>query len=203
VTYTPYLDQGLERWLFTTARRNLWRVPQWYSVDDLVQDGYASFYKCAKHYGRLARKRKPKKDDRRNFMALVKRTFENHIHDLSTKSTIQRVEKPVSQLHRPEISADDWLERHASVVEESMADITIVLQQAPREIKQAIAILVGDVVDVKYLRTSKKNTKLVNRETTNEYLCRRLIAFGHNFDPKKVDMIEQVRHYFGVQSTAT
>lgn len=206
MTYTPYLDEGLERWLLSTARRSLWRVPSWYTVKDLEQDGYACFYKCVARYQRLGRKRKPHKEDRRNFMALVRTTFERHIHDLSTKHTRQKIEKPVSQYHRPEVKSEDWLERHGQVIEDSITDLTLLIYNAPWEIRQAIAISIsGAAQDYKRVRPKHKpKASYTVRETTNEYLCRQLSELNpqRRFDPKKVDIVDMVRQYFGVYSTA-
>lgn len=90
MTYDHYLDDGLKKWIVVTARRNYWRVSAWYDLDDLIQDGYLCYQKCVVKYARLIRKRRPSKDDRRNFMALVKRAYENHIHDLASKRTDQK-----------------------------------------------------------------------------------------------------------------
>lgn len=196
MTYSAYLDEGTERWLHATARRNLWRVSAWYDYDDLVQDGYVCFQKCVNHYGRLQRKRRPKKNDRRNFMALVKRTFENHIHDLATAHNDQRVEKTVSAfISNDIISTEAWLERHGSV-EEALGDVTTLVRNAPREIKKLIELLASDVrLHPPYER---KKARGKPRETNNEYWCRVLNDLDPmlKLDPNKVDIEERCRRYF-------
>src|SRR5690554_2636340 len=108
-----YFDAGLKRWIRATAYKNYWRVSHWYDLEDLIQDGYMAYCTCAEHYGHLVRKRKPSAEDRRNFMALVKRTFENHIHDLATKRTVTQ-ELPISMLQNDDDdeSHHAWLEQH-------------------------------------------------------------------------------------------
>lgn len=174
--------------------RNHWRVAAWYDVEDLKQDGYACFYKCVERYQRLNRKRKPRKEDRRNFMALVKRTFENHIHDLARKKRLRRVEVPVSQLRLADtMTSEAWFERYGPV-EEALCDVSHVLRNVPKELRQLLAALTTDADQgVRYLRGAPgKHTGLRKRQTTNEYWCQ--IAGIKN----DVDVVSMFERYFGV-----
>lgn len=183
------MDQGLERWIKSTAKRNHWRVASWYELEDLIQDGYLCYSKCAARYGRLGRKRNPTKENRRNFMALVKRTYENHIHDLAAERTAQP-EKPISQLHGPDDTAEAWLERHGSI-EQAIADLAMVLKTTPKEIGAFLGVLTNDAFEgIAYVRVKRRRAYV--RETTNEHYCRLL-----GLDPKTIDIVEEVRQYFG------
>lgn len=193
LAYQPYLDEGMQRWLHTTAMRNHWRVAGWYDIEDLKQDGYCCFYKCVERYQRLNRKRKPRKEDRRNFMALVKRAFENHIHDLARKQRVQRVEKPVSCMRHDAITTEEWFERYGPV-EEALCDVSHLVRNLPKELRQLLAALTVDADQgIKYARGKPgKRTKLRKRQTTNEYWCQ--IAGIKN----DVDVVSMFERYFGV-----
>lgn len=69
------MDDGAKGWLYKTARKNYWRVAQFYEFDDLVQDGFYWYY--------FVRQRYPQATERKHIMALFQRCFTNHIHDLA------------------------------------------------------------------------------------------------------------------------
>jgi DNA-directed RNA polymerase specialized sigma24 family protein len=181
-----YLDQGMRGFIHKTAWKEFWRVANWYEVDDLVQDGYLSYYKCVKAYPQLIVE-DPTPDQRRHFMALVRTTFVNHITDLSNKSS--RV--PEQALSR--YSADDgglaWDEILPAQAEEG--SVVTLLASAPAEIKQLVKLLAGDSKALLAFKRNKKGRKAF-RETTNEFYCRLL-----GFDPKYEDVVGRVRAYFG------
>jgi len=188
-----YLDQGMERWIYATAHRNYWRVPKWYDLQDLIQDGFMCYQKCVEAYGRLTRKRRPQKDDRRNFMALVRTTYLRHITDLANWRTATP-ERTVGKLRDAADTVEAWLERHAPI-EHAYQDLSVLITSAPHDIKRLLQALTGDTGEVlSYLKKPLTKPGLFRRETTNEYLCR----LAQN-DPKRVDMAERLRHYFCTQ----
>lgn len=180
-----YLDEGLRRWIITTARNNHWRVAKWYDLEDLVQDGFLCYSKCADHYKRLGRKRKPSKNDRRNFMALVKRTFENHIHDLASDRTVT-AEDIVTNLRRADEEPTTCFERLAKP-EPAIAEFVVMLNKAPKELLQLIAILVDD---------TEQGLQFANLRLRR---CHMLVCHRLGLDPKGVDNLDLVRHYFKAQ----
>jgi len=93
-----YFDAGLRGWLKTTAVKEHWRVASWYSVEDLVQDGYVCYCKCRDRYTLAVPQPgdrpdgyahqnlftdQPNEKQRKHFMSLVQRAFYNHIYTLS------------------------------------------------------------------------------------------------------------------------
>ncbi|MFA5699618.1 MAG: hypothetical protein WC954_07810 [Sphaerochaeta sp.] len=182
-----YLDEGMKRWIVATAYRNHWRVAAWYDLDDLIQDGYLSYHKCATKYDRLIRKRKPKKEDRRNFMALVKRTFENHIHDLASKRTRQRPEVILSRLRITKVDGDynesTILERIGGVTDATIAEEVAYFNRMPSWMKKVLRGVIRDV----------QKGKRVTVEDINARLCR---VFGD--DEKSVDKVSEVYDILGI-----
>lgn len=192
-----YLDEGLRLWIMATAHQNHWRAPAWMSVNDLIQDGFMCYEKCVKRYERLTRNLNPRKHHRRNFMALVKITFTNHIHDLSSTRTEQR-ERPISSVQGEEDTFESWMDRNGQA-EESTAELGILLKQAPLQIQEFLIALKHDAAlgPTRGYEDGKRTAaqKAMDLETPNQYACR--LA---NLDPKQVDMVKVLRQYFGVCS---
>ena len=100
-----YLDAGMKGWIVNTAKKEFWKVAEWYEFQDLVQDGYLCYYKCRKRlHGRLLVKT-PTKDQRREVQAYVKTAFLNHISTLATKR-MQLHDRAISLL----VASDPWLD---------------------------------------------------------------------------------------------
>lgn len=71
------MDEGAAAWLQRTAAKNLWRVPDYYELDDLVSDGMECWVKVTQRYSNVK--------SAAHLMALFKTTFTNHVHDLARK----------------------------------------------------------------------------------------------------------------------
>jgi DNA-directed RNA polymerase specialized sigma24 family protein len=192
----PLMDRSMSGWIVNEARRNYWRVARWYDLADLVQDGYLSYAKCKARYGHLFNN-PPTKGERKWFMALVQRTFHNHIYDLAMEKT-----------HCPEVT-EAWLaekeeKQAASVPANDIADAAAVLLRAPAEIGALIAALARDINEGyrrSHLRTRTKvtvaygakgtahasqSTRVMKgrkglRETTGEFY-RRIVGAGEGVD---------------------
>lgn len=184
----PFLDAGMRGYITNTARKNFWRVAEWYPFEDLVQDGYLCFYKCRKHYPDLSDIADPTKAQRSWFFSLVKTTYLNHISTLAAKHRAVP-ERAVSQMGSDTSSeVAIWEMLLGAGAEEST--FRVLLAQAPAEIKQVLELLAGDGADaLQYLRTRLKRRFV--RETTNEYLCR----LG-GVDSQTRDFVGEIQRYF-------
>lgn len=78
------MDKAARGWLFRECREHYWRIAKWYEFDDLVQDGAMVHAKIVARY--------PDVTDAPHRMALFKRAFKNHVHDLAKKRTRSVVE---------------------------------------------------------------------------------------------------------------
>jgi hypothetical protein len=144
-----YLDAGMRGWIVGMARQEQWRAPKWYSLEDLIQDGYMCYCRCRERYTCLTVLNHPGKDQRKHFMALVKSTFINHIMTLATKYTSQP-EDIVSQMGG---EAGVSLEALAPTQAED-APLVVALKQAPAELMELIGTLVKDGAEVgSYVRS--------------------------------------------------
>lgn len=188
-----YFDAGLQGWLTTTARAEYWRVASWYSVDDLIQDGYICYCKCRDRYT-LALPEAGERPDgykhqnlftdnptpvqRKHFMALVQRAFFNHIYTLSTRYPATR-EQPLAALSTEGDEPLTMEELLPPQPEET--SVLIALLQAPTEISEAIIKLVNDGIDGgNYLRSRLRDrngrvqivSRRALRETTGQRMTR-------------------------------
>lgn len=162
------LDTGMRGWLVNTAKKNLWRVPPWYVLEDLVQEGYICYSNCNVKYGRELKLK--------HFMALVKVSFINHIHDLANLKT-----RNISELVVDPESAILFR------IEPEEATFFTLLKQLPRELQELINILLNDASEIPMMCSGRE------RETTNDYLCRLI-----GVDPEHVNLQAVFREHFGL-----
>lgn len=148
----PGLDKGLRGWIVNTARVNYWRVSSWYQLDDLIQDGYLCYSKVASKYTTANQK---------HLMALVQRTFINHITDLA-RNRGRLNEVPVSDISEsPETFFDGVMEPNSEAT-----DVAMLLLDAPAEAIALLKALSSDLMSAPYRKADG------TRETTNERICR-------------------------------
>lgn len=179
-----YFDQGMQGWIRNTARRELWRMAGWYGYEDLVQDGFVCYCKCRDKYAlkepdpgeKPLNTETPTELQRRHFMALVQRTFYNHIMTLSARFAISR-EDTLSGVTE---EGDPLSLEHLMPPQSEEVSVIFTVLQAPAEIGEAIAKLISDSIDgEQYLRSRlRRHSGRVRRgrrairETTDERLTR-------------------------------
>ena len=163
------LDKGMVGWICSTAKKNIWRVPHWYGLDDLIQEGYICYCVCNRKYGHEL--------ELRHFMALVKVSYINHIHDIANLKTRNSAELMVPT-DSPAFSR----------VEPEASTFFTLLKQLPSELQELLTILINDAKEIPMLRDGR------NRENTNQYLCRLI-----GIDPTCVNLQAVFREHFGVQ----
>lgn len=142
------LDAGMRGWIVKTSKKNYWRVPTYYQLEDLIQDGMVTYAYCNRKYQHVTAIA--------HFMSLVKVSFLNHIHDLSNERTLKRDEILVSP--------ESYMLNSTDLGE---AFFTTLLGQLPVELKHLVMLLASGT---RRLRRRDGDT----RETTNEFLCRLL-----------------------------
>lgn len=162
------LDKGIKGWIVNTAKKNYWRVPAWYELDDLIQEGYICYCNCNLKYGNDL--------TASHFMALVKVSYIRHIHDLANSRTRNSAELMVS-IDSPIFSR----------AEPEDATFFTLLRQLPSELQELLSILLNDAKDIPMLRDGRE------RETTNAYLCRLI-----GIDPEHVNLQAVFKEHFGV-----
>ncbi len=170
-----YLDAALRGWIVNTARKEHWRCASWYSLEDLVQDGYVCYVKCRERYKTNKRlwSGNPTKMQRRWFMALVQRAFYNHIMTLASKAARSQ-EDTVSQIAAEADTFTTALEKLTPAVMEE-ASVLVALAKVPAELADVLERLLADGFEGGDYFRHKVNSEQVRRargqlrETTKEY----------------------------------
>lgn len=167
-----YFDEILCSWITSYARSQRWRIAGWYSVKDLIQDGYICYCKCRDAYtlGKPdpaathdLHTNTPDESQRRHFMALVQRAFKNHIHTLSTRYMVNR-EEPVDC--PASMDSATMLEEMVPPVPEEIS-VLMAVANAPAEIGEAIGKLISDGIEgEQYLRTRLRHQIVIVRHAT-------------------------------------
>lgn len=156
------MDSIAVGWLVNTARRNLWRVPTDYTLEDLVQDGYLVYYRVSNKY--------PDVTEPRHLMRLFQVSFNNHINTLSKKRT--RVPllcaSDLCTTHTDESKFWDAVLDHADPQE-----LSVMLHNAPPLVRQALSLYLDDKT-CSSMRSRYRVRKDGTRETLNERMCRLL-----------------------------
>lgn len=185
------MDDSAQRWVVKTARKNFWRVQQWYELDDLIQDGYMwwcfvvnKYHDSA--YERCAGSKNIEDSVKQLLMSLFMRTYTNHIHDLSKSRTGAAAEVRLTDL--ASTSTDE-----AAIVESALAGVAVcdayaavLVNSAPdgvRQVLQAYSYERPSAVSAYRIRGGE-------RETMNDRFCR--IA---GKDPASTDLVSQVKSY--------
>src|ERR1700760_3791319 len=76
-TYLPEWKGEIEGYVMNTITRHGWRVESTHRREDLKQEAYIVFMRCAAKY--------PMLDTPQHFMSLFKRAWTNALNDLSVK----------------------------------------------------------------------------------------------------------------------
>lgn len=144
------LDDGAIRWMKRVARDQYWRVAPWISLDDLIQDGYLCWY--------IVRNKYPDVESHANRMALFKRVFNNHLHNLANARTS----------HPETALAQEELETKLDAQPCQLAEMMTMIAEAPAKVRGILKKLIADPT---CLRDTYRTDGLI-RETFNERLCR-------------------------------
>jgi hypothetical protein len=172
-----FMDKGLKGWVFNYARKNMWRMPSWIDLDDLISEGMTCYAICRSRYD-------DRVENKRHFMALVKICFINQITDLANQCTAEP-EIAVSQL-----GTDD---EENTIFEKVMggmegdAELAALLSGAPAEIKKLMA-LANSPEWADLMGKPGRRRAGGQRETTCERLGRLL-----DLPPGSLNIEEQVR----------
>ena len=170
---TDFMDDGARRWLYKHAKKNYWRVAAWIEFDDLIQEGMVEYCEVLKRY--------PQAIEASHKMRLFQLCFRSKIEDLvraNTKQVDDARSDIVEIYESPAMIIPDFSNLHALLI------------KAPQLIKEALTLLTDDKAREELVKPFEKYDN-GRRETLNERFCVLL-----NKDPKKVDVVTQMRMYF-------
>lgn len=185
----PFLDEGARGYIVNTAKREFWKMAEWYELDDLIADGYLCYYRCRSRYLPTIQRCEPKFAGQRKWlMALVKRAFFNHISTLASKRMAVH-ERAVSQFPKFEVVGANAAWDALLPAQPEEGSFMALLPSAPAELKQLIQLLIQDGADL--LKFERKRAKhFLVRETTNEFYNRVL-------GTQDQDIVGKLKAHFG------
>ena len=122
----------MKLWIVNYARRNVWRVPPWMDLDDLIAEGFLAYAIAMARYG-------DKVQNRRHFMSLLMIIFTNQITDLANERTACP-EIAISQIGGEDNEEATLFERVVGGAEGD-AELMALLNTAPDEIKKFLRLL--------------------------------------------------------------
>jgi hypothetical protein len=164
------MDQGVRGYIVNTARRNFWRVSEFYEFEDLLQDGAMVWSRVCNRYENVR--------DIKQRMALFKVAYANHIHDLSRKKS------QLNLVREADLAAPLDFLRDCEDPEQD-PDLVMLIKQLPPKIARILQRLYAEGREHPY------RVRLEGRETTNARLCR--LA---GLDPDLRHIREAVQAYF-------
>lgn len=175
----PLLDAGVRGLVVNMAKKNFWRVANWYEIDDLIQDGYMCWAKVRQAY--------PKIKNIKHLTALFKTTFSRYIIDLSNKKR-EGEELVISQFIDERSNGIREWESLLGVTDE-VGTASILLHSMPSELKELWRYLTSESGRAE-LRGRYQTVRGV-RETTNQFLCRVL-----GLDSETVNLEAMAKQHF-------
>lgn len=167
---------AIEGYAKNLISKNMWRVKDAATMDDLMSDAYRIYLQCVDRYGSIV-------DNRAWFMSIYKTSLINHIHAISKYST--RLDNMVN-LPDLAVHIEDYLGS-----EYGYGELLVKIAQAPDEVKRVIDYLLDTSYEKELMDDAWRKLGGKKVESGNEYLCR---VFGYN--PARKDLIAMVYDYF-------
>lgn len=182
------MDEPARLWVIKHARENYWRVAAYYSLEDLIQDGFFTWYRVVS--GQLSKGKRKAGDpvsmmhtykyitDRPHIMALFKSAYHNHITDLANKRTAC---SPFNH------AVEDWMD----APDDEVASAHLLISSAPEPVRKALALFTTD--EGRAEMSKPYLVKNGHRETTNERLSK---LTGHDGD-----LAGLIKQHIGIETT--
>lgn len=146
------MDSIARNWLYNTANKHQWRMFGTCEFDDLIQEGYATWY--------FVKQRYPDATAPEHIMSLFKRIYLNRLHDIARHASAELPSPP----------------DHLECTDAKMA---LLVAEAPGKVKTLLEKLIANP---KPLAAPCRIRKDGTRQTLNERFCRLLGVSPRDFD---------------------
>jgi len=151
------------------------------AFEDAYQDAYVKFLELVAKYSGTV-------DNPRWFMSLYKHALANKVTDLANSSSRLRRQVCFTEL----VDEDDLTPYEETLEGEgSTANLELLLENAPEEVRQVIAFLTNSDSNMLGVIAQSWQHQGKRKEDGNEFLCRML-----GYDYRKVDLLEYAKQYF-------
>lgn len=179
--YLPTYEGAISGYVLNFLRRNYWRVAASHERDDVLQESYEVFLRCAERYGLM--------DTPKHFMALYKTAWTNHFHDLARKDSTER--SAVTYGYDTMLTDDEVLSLLDIIPGEldTHGYLNTLLQEAPRDVATILAFFLN-APPVLLQRVSEAWTRSGRRKADGNNMLCELLGF-----PKGTDLIGKVEAY--------
>ena len=176
--YRPVFEGPIMGYAAGSIQRHLWKVGPLFDRDDMMQEAYLVFLRCASSY--------PVLDTPQHFMSLFKTAWSRHIIDLAKKHTKTRV--IVSANMVDEDDGHEWQREPVGDLDNAGYLLTM-LRQAPAEVRQVLNLFLNAPAELIDMAMSAWQETAGIAPDPNAFICR---ALGL---PKGTKPIETVREY--------
>lgn len=177
--YHPEFAGPIEGWMINYNTKHFWRVARSMEWEDLSQEGYLVFMRCAAKY--------PVLDTPQHFMSLFKRSWVNHFTDLANRDTALRTE--ISD--HMELDGDEVV-REPIGETDHCGDLVLMISQAPHEVRMVINLFLNAPAELLETALSSWNGEDRRRKDGGSATICRLLGL-----PADRDVLAIVRNYFG------
>lgn len=167
-----HIDCGAEGWLHRYAAKQQWRVSHFaYELDDLIQDGYVSWYICANRYRHVT--------DYGHMNSLFKVTYMNHVHGLAAvdkNPSYDPMVTRISELIQPKYRglSESWiLDKVNSHLLRYEGSVGRLVAESVEPVKTVLRFLLSDE-GIKEMRRPFRRRLSGVRETVNSRIYRYL-----------------------------
>ena len=130
--YLPTFEGPIQGYAANNIQQNLWKVQPLYEREDMMQEAWLVFIRCAGKY--------PQLDTPQHFMSLFKMAWSRHVIDLAKKASAARRCSSATMLDREDGSA---YQREVVGDFDNDGQLLTILRQAPREVMMVLNLLVN------------------------------------------------------------
>ena len=152
--YLPIFEGPIQGYCANNIQANLWKVQPLYDRDDMMQEAYLVFIRCAGKY--------PALDTPQHFMSLFKMAWSRHIIDLAKRATNARACVSATAVDREDGTA---YQRESVGETDNDGQLLTLLRQAPREVMVVLNLLINaptellDLAQASWDRKQKRGQK--------------------------------------------
>lgn len=179
MSYIPQFTGPIEGWAVNYSKFNLWRVAASMEWEDLMQEAYVVFLRCANKY--------PELDTPQHFMSLFQRAWINTFTDFAHDDSKLRMTAPSIF----DADDDNLPEPMGEVTNDG--DLAIMIRQAPREVMMVLNLFLNaptELVEVALAGWQGRDRRC--KAGGSKKICQMLGL------PQDLDVMKMVEDYFQV-----
>lgn len=177
--FTPIFPGPIEGWTVNYSRRHFWRVERSMEFEDVMQEAYIVFLRCASKY--------PDVETPQHFMALYKMAWANELIELAKEDTKLRAMvsstpiTPEGEEHQLEPVGELYHDGHLSLL----------LSQAPKEVLMVLNLFLSAPLEITELALAGWGGRDKRTKTGGSSRICKMLGL-----PPDLDVLTLVEDYF-------